>query len=441
MTVSPFDSVLYHDLLHDDASGELFSDAAEIDALVRVERALARVQGELGVIPAASAAQLDGAMRDVKIDPAGLAAATGEAGVPLPALIAELRRLLPAQAAHYLHWGATSQDIMDTGLMLRLRSYCELLETRLEGFLQALARLAEAHAQLPLAARTRTQVATPTSFGAVVASWGTPLFSHLEVLAQIKPRLLRVSLAGAAGNSSALGEQASDLRASLARELELGDSEFCWHNDRSALVEFASLLTRINGSLARLGADTMLAAQAEVGELGGFVGGGSSTMPNKNNPVGAETLVSLLRVSNALGGLMFEAMEHRQQRDGVAWSLEWHALPQICMACSQGLKIASKLVGEMRPDAAAMLANLQGRHGLVYAEAISFQLAQAMPRADAQSQVKALCAEALQQDVDLVELVARKFPDTDWSEICAPQKLLGEAARQARAFARRVHQD
>jgi 3-carboxy-cis,cis-muconate cycloisomerase len=441
MAVSLFDSALYHDLLHDDATGELFSDAAEIDALVRVERALARVQGELGVIPAASATQLDGALRNVEIDAAVLAAATGVAGVPLPALIAELRRLLPSQSAHYLHWGATSQDIMDTGLMLRLRSYCELLETRLAGLLQALARLAEAHAELPLAARTRTQAATPTSFGAVVASWGAPLLSHLEVLAQIKPRLLRVSLAGAAGNASALGEQAADLRALLARELELGDSEFCWHNDRSALVEFTSLLTRINGSLAKLGADTMLALQPEIGELGGIAGGGSSTMPNKNNPVGAEMLVSLFRVSNALGGLMCEAMEHRQQRDGVAWSLEWHALPQICMACSQGLEIASKLVGEMRPDAEAMRSNLQGRNGLVYAEAISFQLAQTIPRADAQAQVKALCAEALQQDVDLVELVVRKFPGTDWSEICAPKKLLGDAARQARAFARRVHQN
>lgn len=438
MASSPFDSTLYHDLLHDDAAGELFGDNAEIDALIRVERALARAQGELGLIPAASAAQIDAGLEDAAVDPASLAAGTAAAGVPLPALVAELRRRLPSGHDHYLHWGATSQDIMDTGLALRLHSFCRLLESRLSDLLQSLARQAEAHAELPLAARTRTQVATPTSFGAVVAAWGAPLLSHVEVLRQVRPRLLRVSLSGAAGNASALGERVAELRRLLARELELEDSDICWHSDRSALVEFTSLLTRINGGLAKLGADVMLAAQSEVGELTGFAGGGSSTMPNKNNPVGAEMLVSLFRVSNALGGLMAEGLEHRQQRDGVAWSLEWHALPQMCMACSRALQIALHLMRELQPDAAAMQANLEGRYGLVFAEAISFQLAQSMPRAEAQSRVKELCKQAVQRDANLVDLASARFPDVDFSDSCVAKNLLGDAPEQSRAFARRA---
>lgn len=441
MALSPFDSAIYRDLLHDDELGELFSDAAEIDAMIQVESALASVQGELGLIPAASAAEIVSALDGLQINPESLAVGTGTAGVPLPALISEIQRLqVTPQQLQYLHWGATSQDIMDTGLMLRLRRVCGLLETRLARLLQSLALQADAHAELPLAARTRGQPATPTSFGAVVAGWGTPLLSHLEVLAQIKPRLLRVSLSGAGGNANALGEGAAELRASLARQLKLADSEFCWHSDRSALVEFASLLTRVSGSLAKIGTDAMLALQSEVGELGGLAGGGSSTMANKKNPVGAEMLISLFRLSNALGGLMVEAMEHRQQRDGVAWSLEWHALPQICMACARGLNIATQMVDEMQPDAAAMSANLHGRHGLVYAEAISFRLAQTMLRIDAQARLKALCAQALEKECDLVDLVAEHFPEIDWSRLCVAQNLLGDAALQARAFARRVRE-
>jgi 3-carboxy-cis,cis-muconate cycloisomerase len=441
MPISPFDSSIYRELLHDEEAGQLFSDAAEIEAMICVECALASAQGELGLIPADAASEIVGALTGLQIDPDRLAAGTAAAGVPVPALIAELRRLLPTtHQVHYLHWGATSQDIMDTGLVLRLRTFSALLEARLQRLLQALARQAEAHAELPLAARTRTQVATPTSFGAVVAGWGTPLLSHLEVLAQIRPRLLRVSLAGAAGNCSALGERAAELRALLARQLELADSEFCWHSDRGALVEFASLLTRINGSLAKIGADAMLAVQSEVGELEGFAGGGSSTMPNKSNPVAAEMLVSLFRLSNALGALMGESMEHRQQRDGVAWSLEWHALPQICMACARGLEIATALARDMQPVAAAMRANLLGRHGLAYAEAISFRLALTMPRSEAQRRIKELCAQVREQDRGLVDLVAEQFPDIDWHDVCAPQNLLGDAAEQARAFARRVRE-
>ena len=441
MTVSPFDSAIYRELLQDDEAAELFSDTTELRSMIRVEAALAKVQGELGLIPEVSAREIHRVISDAHIDPARLAAATRRDGLPVPALVATLRAAMGLnEHAQYLHWGATSQDIMDTGLMLRLQGICDLVEQRLKILLQALADKADVHAELPMAARTRTQIATPTSFGAVIAAWGSPLLNHLEVLAQLKPRLLRVSLAGASGNSTSLGDKAGAVRSALAAELKLGDSNFCWHNDRSRLAEFASLLTRISGSLAKMAEDVILATQPEVAELRLMQGGGSSTMPHKNNPVVAETLVSLFRMSTAMDGLMTQAMLHRQQRDGVAWALEWHALPQICMANAQALALALHLARELRPNTAAMEVRLCSGNGLVYAEAISFKLAETMPRPEAQDQVKRLCAKALQQDCSLSQLVAQQYPETDWSVLATPAAQLGDAPGQARAFVTQVRQ-
>ncbi len=241
MATSPFDSSLYRELLHDDEIGDLFSDAAVVAAMMQVEAALAKAQGTLGVIPQASARAIERAMQELQVDPASLASGTRVAGIPVPTFVDTLRDLMQApEHAQYLHWGATSQDIMDTGLVLRLRTVCDIVEQRLTQLLQVLARQAEIHADLPLAARTRTQIATPTSFGAVVAAWGAPLLTHVEVLAQLRPRLLRVSLAGASGNSAALGHHAEELRSSLATELALGDRGLAWHSDRTALAEFAA---------------------------------------------------------------------------------------------------------------------------------------------------------------------------------------------------------
>ncbi len=438
MNTSPFDSTIHRELLHDAAIGDLFSDAAVVKAMMRVEGALARVQGRHGVIPEASARAIDRAMQDLRIDPASLAAGTRAAGIPAPALVDTLRDALQApEHAQYLHWGATSQDIMDTGLVLRLREVCDVVEQRLTQLLQALALQAERHAELPLAARTRAQIATPTSFGAVVAAWGAPLLTHLEVLAQLRPRLLRVSLAGASGNAAALGDQADRLRAELAAELALGDGGLAWHSDRAALVEFAGLLVRIGGSLAKLGEDCIIGCRTEIGELN-LGGGGSSTMPQKRNPVIAETLVSLFRVGAATSVLMHESLVHREQRDGIAWALESHALPTVCMASARALALAVALVEELQPNPDAMLANLCGGQQLAFAEAISFELARSMPRPQAQAEVKRLCAEARHGAGSLVELVERQYPDVDWQQVATPAAQLGDAPRQAARFVERV---
>lgn len=439
MTLSLFDSQIYRSLLRDEEIAALFSDAAEIAALVSVEAALARAQAELGMIPESSAEAITELARKVKIDPASLAPGTGTAGIPIPALLEQLRKAMERpQDAQYLHFGATSQDIIDTALLLRLRGVCDIVDARLRLFLAALADLAEQHAELPMTARTRRQPATPTSFGAQVASWGLPLLNHLEVLAQLKPRLLRVSLFGASGNSTAFGEQAHNLRRRLASELKLEDSELSWHGDRSALAEFSALLTRINAALAKLAEDCMQGAQAEVAELTLAATGGSSTMPQKQNPVQAETLVSLFQLSLSLDSAMNQALLHRQQRDGAAWMLEWMTLPQICAASGRALQLATSLVTQLQPNAERMLANLEAANGLVYAEAISFRLAAEMPRPEAQALVKQLCGDATGKNCSLADLVAERYPNIDWKALANPGAQLGDAALQAKRFAARA---
>jgi len=438
MAASPFESAVYRELFCDAEVSERFSDRAEIVAWLRVEATLAKAQGSLGLIPADSSAAIVRVCSEIELEPSRLAAGTGRDGIPLPALVAELRAALDETHASYLHFGATTQDIMDTGLVLRLGEVCDIVEARLKLLLQALADLAEAHAELPLAARTRRMPATPTSFGAVTAAWGAPLLSEYEALAQLRPRLLRASLAGAAGNAAALGPRAGELRAAFARDLGLEAGDFCWHTDRSALARFASLLTRICAALARIAEDCLLGGAPEVGELHLAGGGGSSTMPHKQNPVQAETLASLFQLAAALDGAMTRALVHRQQRDGAAWMLEWHALPQICIATGRALQLGLKLITGLDVDPLRMRANLDGAQGLVYAEAFSFRLAAEMPRPDAQAQVKAWCAETVASGRSLAELAAEHFPAVDWGEIADPAAQLGDAPDQARQFAARA---
>lgn len=437
--MSLFDSKIYRDLLNDVEISELFCDEAEITALIRVEAALAKVQGELGVIPEKSAQAIQSSLLDQVVEPTSLSSATGRDGVPIPALVQVLRSGMGApEHAQHLHWGVTSQDIMDSGLMLRLAEVCRIVEYRLKSLLQVLADQAEQYAELPIAARTRAQIATPTSFGAVIASWGSPLLNHLEAMVQLKPRLLRVSLAGASGNASVLGDRAAEVRAALALELDLGDNLLCWHNDRSSLAEFASLLTRISGSLGKMAGDCISSIQTEVGELSLKQGGASSTMPQKNNPVAAETMLSLFHFNAALDRLMTQALLHRQQRDGAAWSMEWLALPQICVATAKTLTLGLELIQGLHPNAAAMATRLSAGTGLIYAEVISYKLAEKMPRPEAQKQVKQLCANAKKRNCSLSELVANSYPDIDWESVTNPAAQLGDGPAQARAFAASV---
>lgn len=438
MAASVFDSPLYARLFDTGEAGRLFSDSAALRAMLLVEGALAKAQGKLGVIPEISAAAIHRASLEIQIDPGALAQATGENGVCVPALITAFRDEMNApEHAQYVHWGATSQDIVDTGLMLRLRQALLLAEADLRDILRALADRADQHADLAMPARTYAQQATPTSWGAVLAGWGTPLLDALEALPDLRERTLWVSLSGASGTSAALGPQAATLRKNLAEGLGLHDPQRSWHTDRGPVTRIAAWMAQVTAILGGMGQTLIALAATELGEVRIGAAGASSTMPQKQNPVAASVLAALSHQMSGLQGALHIAASHQHQRDGAAWFSEWMLMPQIALSCAAGLKQAVSLSQNLRPDTGQMAQAFDTGLGLLHAEALSFALADHMPRPEAQAAVKTLCREVARSGTPLSDLALTQYPHLEPS-LFDPRAQLGEAPAEARAFVRRV---
>jgi len=443
MTAPPFDSAVLRGHRSDQPAAARFSDAAEIRPMMLVEAALAEAQGELGLIPADAAEAIARAAREAVIDPADLAAGTAAAGVVAPAFVERFRLSISnTEHAAWLHHGATSQDILDTALVLRLKRLLEQLEDRQRATLAAptsFGAAARRWRDLPMAARTRGQIATPTSFGARVALWGAPLLRSLDRQAQLRPRLLVVSLHGAAGTSAALGEQAPQLRAKVAERLGLADAPLPWHAARDALAELASHLSILTAAHGKIGRDLLELARSESGEVRAGAAGGSSTMPHKRNPVGPEALVALARHASRLSGALQEAMLAEHERDGAAWTLEWLSLPQLCVAAAASARHAQALSATLAPDERAMAETLAAQRGLPMAEAASFRLVErGEPRPEAQARLKSAAARVHAEGRDLADILAEEAPGEDWAAFLDPALHMGEAPDLAEWFASRA---
>jgi 3-carboxy-cis,cis-muconate cycloisomerase len=433
MSATPFDSAFLGPLLSDPEVAGLLDDRAQVGAMLRVEAALARAEGRCGVIPDAAAERIAGVAEALDLDPAALAEGTARDGIPVPALVAALRRVVGGDEASFVHWGATTQDVMDTGLVLRLRAILDILDARLADLTDRLAGLATKERNTVMIARTRGQQATPTSFGLKVAGWLAPLQRHRARLAELRPRLEVLSFGGAAGNLSALGDKALAVEEALAAELALPAPALPWHSQRDGLVELGNWLGLVGGSLGKLAGDVLLLCQNEVGELregahNGKPGGGSSTLPNKANPIRSEAILSLARHCTGLGGQMQQAALHNHERDGVAWQLEWLVLPQMLLAGAAALRHALELIDGLQVDRARMRANIEATKGLALAEAASFALSAHLPRPEAQALVKAACQEVLAAGGNLIDLLARRSDaPVDWDALRDPARQTGAA--------------
>ena len=438
MAASVFDSPLYARLFDTAEAGRLFSDTAAVRAMLLVEGALAKVQGAQGIIPEVSAAAIHRAAMEVQFDPGALAAATRENGVSVPGLVTAFREAMNApEHAQYIHWGATSQDIIDTGLILRLRQALALAETDLKAILAALGRNAEEHARLPMPARTYGQHATPTSWGAVLAQFGTPLLDALDTLPDLREGALFVSLSGAAGTASALGPKSAETRRELAKALGLQDPGRSWHTDRGPILRIADWQGRIVAALAHMGQTLIGLTASEAGDVALGGSGASSTMPQKQNPVRPSVLVALSHQFTGLRATLQAAAVHQHQRDGAAWFTEWMVVPQLTLSLAAGLQHARALAEGLTPHPMQMRAALDGNLGLIHAEALSFALAELMPRPEAQAKTKALCLEARDKRTPLPDLARAAYPKLPGT-LFDPVHGLGDAPDQALDFARRV---
>jgi len=345
MTVSPFDHPLLSALLGDEEASRLFSVEAEIAAALAFERALAEAEAESGIIAGDAAAAIAAALGSFRPDTALLRTAVARDGVMVPELVRQIRAAVGEPHGGFVHLGATSQDVIDTSLVLRLKSILEHLGLLLTETILRLASLEERFGSRALTGMTRMQPAIPIRVADRVTAWRAPLKRHQERLSEQARRLLVVQFGGAAGTLEKLGDKGPAVRAALAAKLGLADAPQ-WHSQRDALADFAGWLSLLTGSLGKFGQDIALMAQggADIALSGG---GGSSAMPHKQNPVKAEALVALARFNATQLSGMHQALVHEQERSGAAWALEWLLLPQMVVATAASLRLAAELAAQV----------------------------------------------------------------------------------------------
>jgi len=343
MSISVFEHPFLAGLFGDDEEIlSLFTAAADIAGMVRFEVALSDAQASLGIIPNEAANAIRLAAETFEPDPSVLESGTARDGVIIPALVKELRQATGPEFAAQLHFGATSQDVIDTSLMLRLREANAILRGRLQHLSDRFKWLDATFGKNGLTAYTRMQAAIPITVSDRITSWQTPIADYEQKLAALA---FPLQFGGAAGTLEKCGENGPALRALLAEKLGLRDRPQ-WQSQRAFIAEFGSLLSLITGTLGKFGQD--IALMAELGaELSLSGGGGSSAMPHKQNPVGAEVLVSLARFNAVQVSGLHQSMVHEQERSGAAWMLEWMILPQIVTATGSALNLASALVDKI----------------------------------------------------------------------------------------------
>lgn len=345
MSLSPFDHPLLGELLGDEEIARHLSAEAELEQMLVFESALAAAEGEAGVIPRDAADGIARRLATFRPDVDAIRHATARDGVDGVEYVRQLRQWIGAPHDQYVHFGATSQDLVDTALVLRLRPIMRVLTTRLGVVAQRLTDIDHAFGKHRLMGRTRMQDALPITVSDRIASWRAPLLRHIERAGELMPRLMMLQFGGAVGTLDKLGDRGPAIAAALARRLDLGAPDRAWHTQRDGLAELAGWLSLVTGSLGKAGADIVLMAQGN--EIVLDRGGGSSAMPHKSNPVGGEVLVTLARFNATLVAGMHNALVHEQERSGAAWTLEWMLLPQMLMTAAASLRTAIVLMGNL----------------------------------------------------------------------------------------------
>ncbi|TPN78491.1 3-carboxy-cis,cis-muconate cycloisomerase [Mesorhizobium sp. CU2] len=345
MTVSPFDHPLLSGLLGDEEAARHFSLEADIDAMLAFERALAEAEAKHGVIPREAATAIVKVLSSFRPDTAKLRTGVAKDGVVVPELVRQIKAAVGAPHDAFVHFGATSQDVIDTSLVLRLSQVVDHIGLLLGENVVRLSGIELEFGDRPFMAVTRMQPAIPITVADRILSWRAPLERHQQRLAKVSSRLLLPQFGGAAGTLEKLGDKAAAVRAMLAAKLDLADAPQ-WQSQRDALAEFASWLSLVTGSLGKFGQDVALMAQTGSDiRLSG--GGGSSAMPHKQNPVKAEVLVALARFNAVQLSGMHQALVHEQERSGAAWTLEWLILPQMVVATAGALRLAAELAAQI----------------------------------------------------------------------------------------------
>ena len=408
MTVNPVDSAIFGGLFTTAAMRAAFSDQVRLQRMLDVEAALARAQARLGLIPAAAAAEITAKARLERFDLDAIRRGTELAGYPIVPLVKALGGACDGDAGRYVHWGVTTQDIVDSALVLQIRDALTLIQDDLDAILRRLCALATQFRDTPMAGRTHLQHALPITFGFKCAVWLSALQRHRRRLEALRGEVLVIQFGGAVGTLASLGADGIGVLAALAEELDLAVPPIAWHVARDSLAEAVCFLGLLTGSLGKIATDTALLMQTEVGEVAephSEGRGGSSTMPQKRNPIACEFILACARNVRQLVPVMFDAMVQDHERATGPWHAEWLALPQAFALSAGALHHTRALLDGLVVDPARMRRNLDATQGMITAEAVMMALAPAPGREEAHHLVAAACHQALETGSHLLEVL------------------------------------
>ena len=419
------------------------SDRARLQAMLDVEAALADAEADLGIIPRSCVTPIRTAARASLYDASAIAAEAAVAGNVAIPLVQQLTRHVAAadpDAARYVHWGATSQDILDTGLVLQLRAAVPTIVGHLLRAERAAARLVREHMATPMAGRTWLQQATPITFGLKAAGWLDALDRQRLAIETALQEASVLQFGGASGTLASLGDRGAAVAARMAEILELAAPDIPWHAHRDRLARLACALGIACGVFGKIGRDLALMAQTEVGESAEGRGGGSSTMPHKQNPVKASVALAASVRAPGLVATMLAAMPQEHERGLGGWQAEWMVLPELVLVTAGGADAVATALETLRVNPDRMRANLDATRGLVLAEAVTMTLAGGIGKQRAHERVEAASRRAAVEGLSLADAlaadpeVARHMTRDEIDRRLDPASYLGEA----RTFAERV---
>ena len=424
----------------------IFSESQTVQAMLDVEAALTRVLAAQKIIPSQAVAAIEACCKAEKINIPKLiddAAAAGNVAIPLVKQLTHCVAQQDADAARYVHWGATSQDIIDTASILQLRQSLNLIASDITSLSDALATLAKQHVHTVMIGRTWMQHALPLTFGLKVASWLDTMHRHQDRLSECQSRLLVLQFGGAAGTLASLGEQGLNVASKLAQELDLALPDMPWHTQRDRLAEVATTLGLITGSLGKIARDIALHSQTEIAELTEPTvsgRGGSSAMPHKRNPVGCAAVLAVAHRVPGLVATMLASMVQEQERALGGWQAEWDTLPEIVSLCGAALNQMNIVVHGLQVNPMKMRSNIDVTRGLVMAEAVSLALAQHIGKEAAHHLLEEACTLAVNTNSHLIDVLKADKQCTSHLSVIEIERLFDSLAYtgQSSAFVEKV---
>ncbi|HLX02813.1 MAG TPA: 3-carboxy-cis,cis-muconate cycloisomerase [Trinickia sp.] len=420
---------------------DVWSPRATLQRMLDVEAALARASAAHGVIPRTAVGAIETACHAEKLDADALtrdAALGGNLAIPLVRQLTARVKDIDAEASKFVHWGATSQDIIDTATVLQLRDTFALLDADLRATCDALAALAKQHRATPLIGRTWLQQALPMTLGLKFAQWLDALLRHRARVSELRARVLVLQFGGAAGTLASLREAAPAVAGSLAQELGVALPAVPWHTQRDRIAEAASLFGMLIGTLGKIARDISLQMQTEIGELAEPAApgkGGSSTMPHKRNPVGCAAVLTAAARAPGLVATVLAGMVQEHERALGGWQAEWDALPDLARLAGGALAQTAQILTGLNVDVERLAANLDVTRGLILGEAVMLALGDKIGRLDAHKLVEHASKTAVQAGRTLFDVLAADAAVTTHLPVARLQQLLDPAQYVGQAHA------